>query len=507
MHGWYGRASGLLLVLALSAGAANARTDRELPPNLLILATDDQAAFTMGVDGDPMGATPRLDRLARQGTYFSRTYCVSPLCTPSRQSFLTGRYPHAVGVTSLGTPLHRGALTMAHWLHDRGYATAAIGKMHFNGTNPHGFDLLLDTREWEQYLNATPSPGGARRPPWRPFRDPAAQWLNAANRSTGISEPYEEASFLVEAAHDFLRSHRSSPFFLVVSLHEPHAPFAFPREWQGRYRPGQFPVRPTSASDLAEQPLVFRSLTPSDKQGIQAAYYTSLAYADSQIGHVLDALDAEGVADRTLVVFWSDNGYMLGHHGRFEKHVMYEPAVRVPLIVRWPGKLPSCHRSDELVETIDLFPTLMTLMGLPIPSPVQGHDLSPLFRDEPGAQGRDNVFSEYLDSEEAMIRTGRYKLVVGAGQHDRKDGFTTGRAPEGRSVRLYDLHTDPDENVDLAHEPSMQTRVVELKRLMLERFRETWREGLARPRATNDDAELDEYLMSSEARARRISAR
>jgi choline-sulfatase len=497
----------LSLSLALVASVANAGTDRDSRPNLLILMTDDQAAYTLGVDGDRMGATPRLDRLARQGTYFSRTYCVSPLCTPSRQAFLAGRYPHAVGVTSLGTPLKRSVLTMAEWLHDQGYATAALGKMHFNSNYKHGFDLLLDTPDWKHFLQAAPPPDGAQRTPWRPFSDPAAQWLNAANRSTGISEPYEEASFLVNAARKYFRMNRNERFYLVVSLHEPHAPFAFPREWEGRYRPEEFPVRTTSEADLESQPLVFRSLSSRDAQGIQAAYYTSLAYADSQLGRVLDALEAEGLADRTLVVFWSDNGYMLGHHARFEKHVMYEPAVRVPLIVRWPGKLPSCHHTEELLETIDVFPTLMTLMGLPIPQPVQGQDLSALFRDDPGAHGRDAVFSEYLDSEEAMIRTNRYKLIVGAGQHERTDGFRSSRPPEGRTIRLFDLHSDPEENVDLAREPAMQPRIREMKRLMLERFRSTWREGRPRPRATGDDQELDEYLMSSEARGHGFNIR
>ena len=480
--------------------ASVGQTEEPRRPNLLILMADDHAAYTMGVDGDRHNATPRLDKLAREGTYFSRSFCVSPLCTPSRQAFLTGQYPHAVGVTSLLTPLSPEKRTMAAWLSQNGYATAAIGKMHFNNSDSHGFQQKIDTPAWERHLRKHPPAHGEKRPPWQPFKDSPTTWLNAQNKSSGLNHQDEEATFFVETASRYIHHHRDQPFFLVLSLHEPHAPFCFPVEWQDRYQPDRFPSYPLTAEDVGNQPAIFQGLSPDDQKGIQAAYYTSLRYADSQLGRIVDVLDTEGLSENTLVVYWSDNGYFLGQHGRFEKHAMYEEAVRVPFIVRWPGKLPASRRVDELLESIDIFPTLMTLLGLPIPSSCQGRDLAPLVRNETGAKGRSEVFSEYLDNEEAMIRNGRYKLVISAGQHERTDGYTNRHPPRGRTVQLFDLIMDPGETTNLSQNLDQQPRIQAMRRMMLDRFRQTWPAHKPIGYIQNDIEELDEYLMSSEVR-------
>ena len=489
-----------LLLVSFASAPGTAQEQQPARPNLLVLMADDHAAYTLGADGNSLGATPRLDKLAQEGTYFSRTFCVSPLCTPSRQAFLTGQYPHAVGVTALDTPLNPDALTMAAWLRAHGYATAAVGKMHFNNNHRHGFDQLVDTPSWQHNLKKHPPADGVHRPAWLPLKQPPAQWLNAGRHSTGLSETDEEATFFADTASRYLHNHRHQPIFLMVSLHEPHAPFVYPREWHGRYQPEQFPVRPVSPEDQANLPAIFGTLSRDEKQGIQAAYYTSLAYADSQLGRVLDALEAEGLAENTLVVYWSDNGYLLGHHGRFEKHAMYEEAVRVPLIVRWPGKLPAHQRVDQMIETTDLFPTLMTLIGLPTPTTVQGRDMAPLFRNQPGALGRAEVFSEYLPSEEAMIRTDRYKLVVCAGMHERSDGYRSSKPLKGPTIRLFDLQADPGETIDLSRDPAQLSRIQEMQQLLLERFRGTWPSKKRVPQGMGDDHELAFYLTSSEVR-------
>src|SRR5262245_8021050 len=153
--------------------------DRPVGPNLLILIGDDHAAFTMGADGDRHGATRRLDRLAGEGVWFERAFCNAPLCTPSRQSLITGRLPHAVGVTQLTTPLPEDAVTLGDWLSDLGYATGAIGKMHFNDQSKHGFTERVDKPNWRRWLKDHPPPGGDKQRPWRPFQDPTPVWMNA----------------------------------------------------------------------------------------------------------------------------------------------------------------------------------------------------------------------------------------------------------------------------------------------------------------------------------------
>jgi choline-sulfatase len=450
--------------------AAHRAPSRPSPPNILILIGDDHAGGTLGIEGDPRRATPRLDQLARQSVRFERAYCNAPLCTPSRQSLITGRLPHAVGVTQLATPLPEDAITLGRWLVDRGYATGAFGKMHFNDTLPHGFRERLDTRDWLKYLEAHPPPGGHVERPWRPFQDPAAVWLNAACEPVDLPADSMEATYYASQAADFFRRHRAEPFLLVVGFYEPHAPFRFPREWKGRYRPDSFPVSPISRFDKADRPLIFNSLTAEDVRGIKAAYYTSLSFLDHSVGLVLDALDAFGLAENTIVVYLSDNGYLLGQHGRFEKHVLYEPAVHVPCAIRWPKRILAGGVVPDLVELVDLFPTLMELSGQPSPPDLHGRSLVPLLDGRAGAVGRETVLSEYLENEEAMIRSRRFKLIVGTGRRHRQDGYANADPLPGPYEQLYDLDADPEEATNLAGKPELATVQTDLRHRLYERL-------------------------------------
>ena len=457
--------------------------------NILIIVGDDHAGGTLGVDGDVRRATPRLDALARQGARFDRAYCNAPLCTPSRQSILTGRLPHAVGVTTLRGVLPAEAVTLGDWAGDLGYATAAIGKMHFNSAASHGFTTRFDTLDWERDLARRFPPAVDRRRPWRPLRSPAREWLNADCRPVDLPEPAMEAAYLADKAVAFLETHRAERFALVVGFHQPHAPFEFPPSLAGRYKPEDFDAPTPTAADLAARPRIFERLTPAEVRGIQAAYYSSLAYMDAQAGRILDALDALGLSRQTVVVYLSDNGYMLGRHGRFEKHAMYEPAVRVPLIVRAPGRVPPGRRVGELVELVDVLPTALDLAGLPPPPDLHGVSLAPLAEGRPGARGRNVVVSEYVENEEAMARSSRYKLVVGSGRVPRRDGYVERVPPVGPYRRLFDVLADPGEDVDLADRPGLSGVVADLQHALYLRLsttrgtREPVPPGLAEPEA------------------------
>lgn len=462
-----------------SPHAARTAGGRVRGPNLLILIGDDHAGGTLGIDGDPRRATPRLDGLARQGVRFDRAFCNSPVCTPSRQSFITGRLPHAVGVTRLTTPLPEDAVTLGHWLGQRGYDTAAFGKMHFNNRGKHGFADRLDTPDWERWVRDHPPPGGDRRRKWRPFVDPADEWLNAACRPFGLPAPSMESAYLADRAAEFFGRHqdpaRSAPFALVLGFPEPHSPFKFPDEWAGRYRPSDFTAPDVSEADRRDQPRVFAHLTAEQARGINAAYYSSLSFLDHQVGRVLDALEASGLAGETIVVYLGDNGYLLGEHGRFEKHCFYERAARVPLILRWPGRLPAGRRVSDLVELVDVLPTLLDLAGQPAPPGLHGRSLLALARGEPGASGRDVVVGEYLENEEAMARSSRYKLIEGTGARRRQDGYETARPLPGASERLYDLDADPGETTDLHDRAELAPVVAGLRRALRDRLTSTRR--------------------------------
>ncbi len=442
------------------------------PPNLLILIADDQASGTLGCEGDPREATPRLDQLAREGVLLQRAYCNAPVCTASRQSFLTGLYPHAVGVTRLGTALSENETTLADWLGDLGYVTAAFGKMHFNSPLRHGFQKRLDVEDWEAWLRRHPPEGGDQRARWRPMVDPVAVWLNAAARDHGLSEASMFGTYLADQAAGFFHEHAEDPFLMVVGFTEPHAPFPFPREYAGRYPPSRFSAPPPGDVSWPDQPNLFRELDQPQIQGIQAAYFTSLAFLDHQVGRILDALKREGIAENTVVVYLSDNGYFLGQHGRFEKHSLREPAVRVPVILRWPGHLPAGARVTGPVELVDLMPTLIEELGLPAPVGLQGRSLCRTLRGEASESSRP-VLSVYLENEEAMIHEGRYKLIVQRGERRRQDGMGSGRRPSGPVVQLYDLVEDPEEMENRAEDPGLAAVRQGLMRALHERLTST----------------------------------
>lgn len=449
---------------------------RPSAPNILILVGDDHFGGSLGIDGDPRQATPNLDRLAREGVRFDRAYCNAPMCTPSRQSFITGRLPHAVGVTQLASVLSPQAITLGDWFDAHGYETAAYGKMHFNGRHPHGFGERLDTPDWRAHLRRNPPLSDQQRP-WRPFREPAEAWLNARARSWGLPARAMESSFYADRALEFFRRRRDRPFALVVGFYETHAPFPFPNEWVGRYQPDQFDAPEVSEDERGRQPRVFAKLGPEQVRGVRAAYFQSLSWLDHVVGRILDGLEEAGQADNTIVVYLGDNGYLLGQHGRFEKHDFHEPAVRVPLIVRWPTHLPEGRRVTELVELVDLMPTLTELCGLPDPPDLHGQSLAPLLRAEPGARGREVAISTYAPNEEAMVRSDRYKLIVGSGRKRRRDGYANGRPAPGPYERLYDLEADPGETTDLAGRSELAPVIADLRHRLHDRL-VTTRAGL-----------------------------
>jgi arylsulfatase A-like enzyme len=474
------RSTRFLVFLLLAAAASHpdgARAAQQ--PNLLLIIADDHAGGTLGIEGDPRRATPNLDALARQGVLFERAYCNSPLCTPSRQSLITGLLPHAAGVTQLQTPLSDRQITMGDWLAIAGYQTIAIGKMHFNGPSRHGFAIRVDTADWEHELKDHPPRGGDQRRPWRPFVDPARQWLNGGHEPAGLPAESMQSSYFVDQAIRFLKGKHSKPFAMVVGFYDPHSPFQFPNDWQRRFQPGEFSVPPVSEQDRREQPAVFASLSDNDVRGIQAAYFTSLSFVDAQVGRLVKALDATGLSGRTLIVYVGDNGYMLGQHGRFEKHCFYEPAVRVPLIMRWPGHLAAGSRVSGMVEMVDILPTVLHLIGVPAPPRLQGLDLAPALVGKSTATKRDVVFSEYLENEEAMVRSDRYKLIVGTGRRLRQDGYLPAHPLPlpGPYERLFDATTDPAETNDLSGDPRLSAVKEQLLDHMYDRLTKT-REGL-----------------------------
>lgn len=485
-------------VLGGMASTVLARAQRK-KPNFVFILADDHAGYVFGADGNGRARTPNLDRLAGESMRFSRHYCNSPVCTPSRQSFFTGQMPHMAGVTRLPTPLAEDKPTLAKQFGKAGYTTAVFGKMHFikpGVPGMHGFEIVhtedVLTREWEQNVRPKPVPAAipTRKLPWKPLKDPARIWLNADHRPYPCYDADMRASYQLDQVDHFLDQHRDQPFALWVSFLEPHSPFDFPVEYRGKYAPGNFRVPEVGPEDGWQIPLIFRDLSPADKQGIIASYYTSVEFLDRNIGRVLRKLGELNLDRDTMVVYMADHGYDLGQHGRFEKHCGYDPALRVPLLMRYPGRIrPGVVR--EMTEHIDVPATITDMLDLERLPIQHGVSLRP-YLEGTKPSPRDHIFSEYLENEEAYIRTDRWKFIYCTGQRERKDGYVTDRPTPGRYRILYDLQADPGEFHNVA--PRHSREVERFTGLLLKRFRATHPDAASEPKDRSEEEILDWYL-------------
>ena len=473
-------------------------------PNFLFVIADDHAGYVLGADGNKMARTPNIDRLASEGTRFARNHCDSPVCTPSRQSFFTGQMPHSAGVTVLSTPLAEEKPTIAKQLKQAGYNTAVFGKMHFNRQSQpgmHGFDSLVvdgDTpKAYARQVHPAPPPPGMKvKPRWRPFKDPARIWLNSEKLPYGRYDKDMTGTFIANEGCRFLEEHKSDPFALWVSFHEPHSPYDFPIEYRDRYSASEFTVPRVGPEDGWQIPLIFRDLSPQEKQGIIAAYYTSVSFLDRNVGMVLNKLRELQLEQDTLVVYIADHGYSLGQHGRFEKHCCYDPALRVPLIMRFPGRIMRGVIHD-FTESVDVAPTILDLLGAePLPL-MHGQSLRPYLEGRRPAAPRNYIFSEYLENEEACVRTDRYKFIQCSGKRKRTDGYETENPTPGRYIRLYDVQKDPGEFTDIAaRQPEVVTH---LRKLMLDRFVKTHPEAAQLPKGLDEPESVDWFLRPRDA--------
>lgn len=490
-------------------------------PNLVVLLSDDHPAYVLGADGNEMAHTPNLDRLAAGGVRFARNYCQYPVCTPSRASMLTGQLPHAAGVTTLNTPLAEDKPTIAKQLRAAGYYTGVVGKMHWNcrpgppQPGSHGFDsVMVDQGAWERYRDLVqdqivefhyfggkmPLPDEIRtKPPYRDFLDPTRIWMNADCLPDPTYERDMRGTFLIEQGIDFIKEHRNEPFALWIGLSEPHAPFAFPVEDRDLYTADQFQLPPVGPDDGESVPLIFRELTDDDRKGITAACYTSVQYMDRNFGRVLRALEQLGLEDNTLVIYTSDHGALLGHHGRVEKHCLYDEAIRTPLLMRFPRAFSGGRVVNAMTETVDIAGTILELLDAP-PLPVdQGRSLVPLIKGE-STENRSEIFAEFLENEEAAIRTDEWKLIYCSGKRHRMDGLETDAPTPGRNLKLFDLINDPGELHNRIGDPATAAVAAHLLKRMLERFVVTHPEAQELPNGLSIEEKLDLFVRPRDAR-------
>lgn len=454
--------------------------------NVLVILSDDHARNVTGAYGNNIINTPNIDRLAAQGITFTQAYCNAPICSASRQSLLTGKYPHATGVNLLFTPFpDEGNTTIAEHLEAHGYQSALIGKNHFNnwvwyplyenGLPQHGFDLLIETAEYQKFFEQQaipPLPENIEFYDREKSKESIAEWMNWRILPQPVYDEFSEGTFYARQAIEFMRRNRDKPFLVWLAFKEPHHPFYFPIEYAGKYHPEDMLLTEGSPEDDRWIPQKFRYLSDEEKRGIIASYYTSTEYLDKNIGLVLTALEEMELAENTLVIYISDNGYLLNDHKRFEKHTLWQEAIHQPLIIR-PGREFNCgKRSEAMVEYIDIVPTILDVIGVDTLDEAQGKSFAHVLKDV-NTRHKEFVFAEYLEDNMAMVTDGQWKYLFTTGSRDLGIGYQTGYGPSGIIHRLYHLKTDPKEHTDVSKKPENQQILKKLQYLMLQRFMET----------------------------------
>lgn len=470
--------------------------------NVVVIIADDHAKHVTGTYGDKIIKTPSLDKLAAKGTRFNYAYCNSPICSASRQSLLTGKYPHATGVNLLFTPFpDEGNITIAEQLKKSGYATALVCKSHFNnwmqggfykdGLPKHGFDTLIQQQEYDKFLSTRQKikvPDSLEYYDPHVARDNIAAWMNWKALPQAVFDAESSGTFYANAAIDFIDHHKEKPFFLWLAFFQPHHPYYFPLEYAGRYKANDMTLPQGSAEDDRWVPEIFKNLSDKERRGIIAAYYTATEYMDKNVGLVISALEKMKILDETLIVYLSDNGYLLNDHKRFEKHTMWQEATNQPMIIRIGKDFRTKQVSDALVEYIDVVPTILDLLGVEQIPGSQGKSFRSVF--EGGSEFKDFAFSEYLEDNLAMITTKRWKYMFTSGRRDLGIGYKTGLGPPGVVHRLYNLENDPAETTNLAYQPAYRDTLQQLKNVMLQKFLSTHPDATKCPGSLTLDGKL-----------------
>ena len=443
----------LRLLLGLLGFLTCLPVDAQRPPrfNILFISVDDLRP-TGGAYGDPSVRTPSMDALAGRGIVFNRAYAQQAVCSPSRTSLLTGRRPDTTRVYDLTTHFRHtipDVVTLPQHFKEQGYHTQSFGKIFHNAD-------LEDAPSWSvpplpvpknpDDVDVDPAPS-SRHP--RTGRGPA--W-----RAPAVADDALFDGRIAGQAIEIMRSVKEKPLFLAVGFTKPHLPFVAPKKYYDMYplEKVTLPANVFSPKDVPSIALTdfgeLRAYADIPAKGalperqareLIRGYSAATSYVDAQIGRLMDELDSSGLRDNTIVVLWGDHGYQLGEHGLWNKHTNFEIATRAPLIISVPGKTNARRSTEALVEFVDVYPTLVQLAGLPMPSGLEGTSLVPLLRS-PKMKWKRAAFSQYPRGRVMghSVRTDRYRYT---------EWSEPGQRPVG--VELYDHAADPAENVNVAH--------------------------------------------------------
>lgn len=443
-------------------------------PNVLFIISDDLTATALSCYGNTVCKTPNIDRLASQGTRFTKAYCQGTYCGPSRASFMSGYYPHAIKMLGYGSP--RPAIgeraTWAQHFKNNGYHTARVSKIFHMGVPggiEKGTDGADDPASWTERFNSA-------GPEWKAPGDGETLENNADGQKPG---PVGGNTFVVVEADgndlvhsdgktaakavELIKQNRDKPFFLGVGFVRPHVPFVAPRKDYTDFLPySRIQLPPKLKDDWADIPKAGINYKTSKNMKMDlrrqkkavGGYYASVAFMDRMVGQVLNGLKEAGLEDNTIVIFTSDHGYHLGEHDFWAKVSLHDESAAVPLIIRMPGKKPAvCH---SLVELLDLYPTLSNLCGLEVPKHLQGKDISMMMTD-PTKEVRSAAFS--VNGKGFLLREQDWAYIA-YGKNGQGD------------EELFDMKQDPKQFTNLAKDPKHAQIIARFQKQMANKLRE-----------------------------------
>jgi choline-sulfatase len=443
-------------------------------PNIVFIMSDDHAAHAISAYGSKVNETPHLDRLARDGVRMDATYCTNSICSPSRASILTGTYSHVNGVASIFTEIDYRIPTFAGVLRDAGYQTALFGKWHL-GERPESAPRDFDA--WRVF------PGQGQ------YVDPLMIGPDGADTVPGYA-----TDIVTDQSIEWIRQRdRDRPFLLLVHHKAPHRPWVPDEKHKHLYPVGSIPEPSTLFDDHSTRSQAVRRVhmsvadhLGSDELGEDLPdglrgpanrearmrwkyqrylrdYLQCVQSIDDNVGRLLDNLEEEGLAGNTVVVYTSDQGFFLGDHGWFDKRLMFDESLQMPMLIRWPSVIPAGGTCDAMVTNVDFAATFLEMAGLDAASALptsQGRSFLPVLRGDEVPDWPDAVYYRYWEHDDPNhhapahygVRTREFKLI---------HYYGAGLGVPGSSDRLfesewelYDLRTDPQELVNVADDPS-----------------------------------------------------
>lgn len=423
-------------------------------PNIIFLMPDQHRAQTIGCLGDEQARTPNIDRLASDGLTLENTFANTPVCCPARSILLTGQYCHRNGMVANDLRLRENSASYAKVLRDGGYRTGMVGKWHLDGGQRlPGFVPPGERRQGFEY--------------WAANQCSHMHFRNTIFRDTPdpiVLDKFETDGY-ADYAVEFLKATKTDkrPFYLTVQWGPPHDPYKAPPEYSSRFDPAKLKMRPNWEE---------KNGLPG-RQAI-AEYYAMVTAIDDAVGRILRTVDELGLRENTIVLYASDHGDMLGSQGERLKRKPWEESIKVPGILRWPGKIKPGTKTKQFFTHVDFGPTMLGLAGLQPPKEMQGENLAPAILS--GKRGPESAFFQIFGP------------FSGDGTHEGWRGIRTERHMyaryKDRPWVLYDIEKDPFQMKNLANEPAAKSLQADMERRLktwMEKTGDSWANNWSHP--------------------------